>query len=64
MERYRFAVVQANVLVYFSAQNSATRAVANNFGLLASNNSQIVREISALVHALRPTFVVRFRSYS
>jgi hypothetical protein len=28
-----------------------------------SNNSQIVREISALVHSLRPTFVMQFRSF-
>ena len=28
-----------------------------------SNNSQIVQEISALVHALRPTFVMQFRSF-
>jgi hypothetical protein len=28
-----------------------------------SNNSQIVQEISALVHSLRPTFVMQFRSF-
>jgi hypothetical protein len=28
-----------------------------------SNNSQIVQEISALVHALRPTFVMQVRSF-
>ena len=28
-----------------------------------SNNSQIVQDISALVHALRPTFVMQFRPF-